>query len=271
MAEAPGGAHTLRSDPGSGPPSERNQLRPAGGAPTTPPSHLRLRGRKPTREPGRPGARARERARRGYTRPPICYHHSAGTAAAGGSGARPFSAAGTATQPQERLRDALAIIHVLRAQKRRQRLVLPVGSAGRDDASRRPRGPADEVDHHDGQALGGAQVLSLSRVREDQAAVLLPGNDREQRGCEGRPHWNGGREWGDDDAAQAVRPCFRDECRQQCPGRECENALPVQGPAVRAAGAAPIRLRQRVDPLRERLRKPREELLGIRVARGQVW
>ena len=37
MAEAPGGARTPRSDPGSGPPSERNRLRPAGGAPTTPP------------------------------------------------------------------------------------------------------------------------------------------------------------------------------------------------------------------------------------------
>jgi hypothetical protein len=45
-----GGARTPRSDPGSGPPSERNRLRPAGGAPTTPPSHLRPRGRKPTRE-----------------------------------------------------------------------------------------------------------------------------------------------------------------------------------------------------------------------------
>ena len=37
MAEAPGGARTPRSDPGSGPPSEKNRLRPAGGAPTTPP------------------------------------------------------------------------------------------------------------------------------------------------------------------------------------------------------------------------------------------
>jgi hypothetical protein len=37
MAEAPGGARTPRSDPGSGPPSERNRLLPAGGAPTTPP------------------------------------------------------------------------------------------------------------------------------------------------------------------------------------------------------------------------------------------
>ena len=37
MAEAPGGARTPRCDPGSGPPSERNRLRPAGGAPTTPP------------------------------------------------------------------------------------------------------------------------------------------------------------------------------------------------------------------------------------------
>jgi hypothetical protein len=112
MAEAPGGARTPRSDPGSGPPSERNRLRPAGGAPTTPPSHLRPRGRKPTREPGRQDARASERARRGYTRPPICYHHSAGTAFLE-SGARPFPAVGTATHPQERLRDALAVLHVL--------------------------------------------------------------------------------------------------------------------------------------------------------------
>ena len=37
MAEAPGGARTPRSDPGSGQPSERNWLLPAGGAPTTPP------------------------------------------------------------------------------------------------------------------------------------------------------------------------------------------------------------------------------------------
>jgi hypothetical protein len=37
IAEAPGGARTPHSDPGSGPPSERNRLRPAGGAPTTPP------------------------------------------------------------------------------------------------------------------------------------------------------------------------------------------------------------------------------------------
>ncbi len=32
------------------------------------------------------------------------------------SGARPFPAAETATQPQERLRDALAILHVLRGE-----------------------------------------------------------------------------------------------------------------------------------------------------------
>jgi hypothetical protein len=70
IAEAPGGARTPHSDPGSGQQSERNRLRPTGGAPTTPPSHLRPRGRKPTREPGRQGARASERARRGYTRPP---------------------------------------------------------------------------------------------------------------------------------------------------------------------------------------------------------
>ncbi len=37
IAEAPGGARTPRSDPGSWQPSERNRLRPAGGAPTTPP------------------------------------------------------------------------------------------------------------------------------------------------------------------------------------------------------------------------------------------
>ena len=128
--------------------------------------------------------------RRWYTRPAIFYHHSAGTAFLV-SGARPFPAAGTATQPQERLRDALTILHVLRAQKRKPRPVLPVSSAGRDDASRRPLGPATEVDRKDGQALSAAQVLplgdELSRVREDQAAVLLPGNDRERRGCRQSP------------------------------------------------------------------------------------
>ena len=50
MAEAPGGARTSRSDPGSGQPSERNRLRPAGGAPTTP--------------PGRAGGRAKNRTKR---------------------------------------------------------------------------------------------------------------------------------------------------------------------------------------------------------------
>jgi hypothetical protein len=67
IAEAPGGTRTPRSDPGSGPPSERNRLRPAGGAPTTPPSHLRPRGRNHQREPGRQGARESGSARRGYT------------------------------------------------------------------------------------------------------------------------------------------------------------------------------------------------------------
>jgi hypothetical protein len=46
-------------------------------------------------------------------RPAICYHHSASTAFLE-SGARPLPAAGTATQPQERLRNALTILHVLR-------------------------------------------------------------------------------------------------------------------------------------------------------------
>jgi hypothetical protein len=89
-----------------------------------------------------------------------CYHRSTGTAFLM-SGARPFPAAKTATQPQERLRDALTILHVLQAQKRRPLPVLPVSGAGRDDAIRRPLGPAAEVDRHDGQALGAAQVLSL--------------------------------------------------------------------------------------------------------------
>jgi hypothetical protein len=53
IAEAPGGARTPRSDHGSGPPSESNRLRPAGGAPTTPPFHLRPRGRKTTQAWGR--------------------------------------------------------------------------------------------------------------------------------------------------------------------------------------------------------------------------
>jgi hypothetical protein len=68
------------------------------------------------------------------------------------------------------------------AQKRMPRPELPVGSTGLGDTGRRPRGPATEVDRQDGQALSAAQVLplgdELSRVREDQAAVLLPGNDR---------------------------------------------------------------------------------------------
>jgi hypothetical protein len=129
------------------------------------------------------------------------FYQSAGTAALL-SGARPFPAAGTATQPQERLRDTLTILHVLRAQKRGPRPVLPVSSTGRDDAGRRLQGPATEVDRQDGQALSAAQVLplgdELSRVREDQAAVLLPGNERERHGCEGRPRRIRGREWNDD-------------------------------------------------------------------------
>jgi hypothetical protein len=148
MTEAPGGARTPRSDPGGGPPSERNQLRPAGGAPTTPPSHLRPRGRKRTT---RAWATTRPSERKSETRVYAAddyYHHPAGTSALV-SGAWPFPAAGTATQPKERLRDALTILHVSRAQKQGPRPVLPVSSTGRDDASRRPRGPATEVDRQD--------------------------------------------------------------------------------------------------------------------------
>jgi hypothetical protein len=195
IAEAPGDARTPRSDPGSGPPSERNRLRPAGGAPTTPPSYLRPRGRKtpnqPTwqREPRAARRPASGRARRVYAADD-CYNHSASTAFLV-SGARPLPAAETATQSQERLRNALTTLHVSRAQKQRPRPVLPVSSTRRDDAGRRPRGPATEVNSQDGQTLSAAQVLpfadELSRVREDQAAVLLPVNNRERRGCESRP------------------------------------------------------------------------------------
>jgi hypothetical protein len=127
------------------------------------------------------------------------YLHSAGTARLV-SGARPFPAARTAIQPQERLRDALTIPHVLRAQNRRPRPMLPVSSTGRDDASRRPRGSATEVDRQDGQALSAAQVLPL----EDELSF---GRIRQRSFCR----------------AMTVRLC------------------------------------QRVDPLRKRLREPRKE------------
>jgi hypothetical protein len=123
---------TPRSGPGSGPPSERNRLLPAGGAPTTPPSHLRPIGRKPTtrawatRRPGERESKAR------VISADDCYHHSAGPGTAAlVPGARPLLATKTATQAQERLRDALMILHVSRAQKRRLRPMLPVSCTRR--------------------------------------------------------------------------------------------------------------------------------------------
>jgi hypothetical protein len=56
------------------------------------------------------------------------------------------------------------------------------GRAGRGHG-RRPRAPATEVDRQDGPSLSAAQILpvadKLSRLREDQAAILLSGDDHE--------------------------------------------------------------------------------------------
>jgi hypothetical protein len=157
-------------------------LWPAGGAPNTSSSHPR-----PTSRGCKPITRARAARllgeRKSKTRlhaADNCYNHPAGTAALV-PGALSLPAARTATQLQERLRDALTILHVALAQKRG----LPMSSAGHSHASRRPRGPMTEVDRQDGQSLSAVQVLSfadeLSRVLEDQAAVLLSVNDRERR------------------------------------------------------------------------------------------
>jgi hypothetical protein len=127
----------------------------------------------------------------------------------------------------------------------------------------RPSAAGAKVDRQDSQALRPVEAAAWAdiggRVGKDDATVELACYLGQRGGFEDGPRGVRGCEGYDEHAAGAVSAGFGERGRQEGKRWKCEDRLPVPPAAVRAEGAPPVGLSERVSRLGRRLGIASEE------------